>query len=147
MLIPPKRMPKIRKLPKKQTRQKYERTEGAKNESDLKEPGSSGRSGSFNISLAMWDLGQCDRKRCTGTRLVQKGVVKLLYLGARYPGLVLTPAAEKCVSVEDRELLLSKGDVLMIPEPCILPSSVPSLSLDYDRIFQELDPLFKKKLF
>lgn len=61
------------------------------------------------IKLAMWDLGQCDRKKCTGTRLVQKGFVRELYLGTRFPGLVLSPVAEKCVSREDTELLEKKG--------------------------------------
>ena len=27
--------------------------------------------------LAMWDLGQCDKKRCTGTRLVRQKVVQV----------------------------------------------------------------------
>ncbi|GMH36033.1 hypothetical protein BSKO_03901 [Bryopsis sp. KO-2023] len=62
-----------------------------------------------DIRLAMWDFGQCDRKRCTGIKLVNKGLVRLLHLGIRFPGLVLSPVAEKCVSKEDAELLLAKG--------------------------------------
>ncbi len=81
--------------------------------------------------LAMWDLGQCDRKRCTGTRLARQGIVEVqlspwaveqqnsisisasatqeLRLGQTFPGVALTPVGRNCVSAQDTELMLRKG--------------------------------------
>eukprot|EP01024_Parvocaulis_polyphysoides_P001781 TRINITY_DN10507_c0_g2_i1.p1 TRINITY_DN10507_c0_g2~~TRINITY_DN10507_c0_g2_i1.p1 ORF type:complete len:293 (+),score=38.38 TRINITY_DN10507_c0_g2_i1:67-879(+) len=59
--------------------------------------------------LGMWDLGHCDKKRCTGTKLVRKGYVKELKLGSVYPGVVLSPAAEHCISRQDKEIIVSRG--------------------------------------
>ncbi|GAX73504.1 hypothetical protein CEUSTIGMA_g956.t1 [Chlamydomonas eustigma] len=63
----------------------------------------------MNVKLAMWDLRQCDRKRCTGTRLVHQGLVKELKLGVPYPGVILSPSGTRCVSREDAELIKAKG--------------------------------------
>lgn len=61
------------------------------------------------VPLAMWDLGQCDKKRCTGTRLVRQGVIQELRLGQHFPGVVMSPVGRSCVSVEDASLVQGKG--------------------------------------
>jgi len=89
------------------------------------------------IRLAMWDLGQCDRKRCTGvlsaltqtiacppprrarardvarpdagTKLVRQKLVAELRLGIPFPGVILSPVGESCVSAQDRDLIVNRG--------------------------------------
>ena len=77
----------------------------------------------FPVKLFMWDFGQCDAKRCTGRKLSRLGAwgalavpcvavlsgawrragyVKTISVGTPFQGLVLSPAGEKAVSVEDR---------------------------------------------
>uniref|UniRef100_A0A915IE48 RNase L inhibitor RLI-like possible metal-binding domain-containing protein n=1 Tax=Romanomermis culicivorax TaxID=13658 RepID=A0A915IE48_ROMCU len=53
---------------------------------------------SFPVKLAMWDFNQCDVKRCTGRKLSRLGYVKILKLGQRFGGIILTPTATICVS-------------------------------------------------
>src|SRR5579871_5973466 len=63
----------------------------------------------IHIPLAMWDVNQCDPKRCTGRKLVRHGFVKPLKLGNHFGGIILSPIGQKCVSPEDRQLILESG--------------------------------------
>lgn len=59
--------------------------------------------------VAMWDVGQCDPKKCSGRKLSRHGLVKNLRLGQRFGGVVLTPMGEKCISPNDREIIAAHG--------------------------------------
>lgn len=62
-----------------------------------------------SFPVAMWDLEHCDPKKCSGKKLVRHGLVKILRLGARFSGLVLTPIGQKCVSPTDRDIIKDYG--------------------------------------
>ncbi len=63
----------------------------------------------FPVPLAMWDLGQCDPKRCSGRKLARLGCLRELRLQQRFPGVALTPSATDCISPGDYHLIHSDG--------------------------------------
>jgi len=48
--------------------------------------------------VAMWDVGQCDPKKCSGRKLSRHGLITTLKLGQRFGGVVLTPVGEKVLN-------------------------------------------------
>ena len=67
---------------------------------DLSDSGSSEDEDSVlttDVQLAMWDLGHCDPKRCSGRKLQRCGFVKPLKLKQRFNGIILTPNAAQAI--------------------------------------------------
>lgn len=59
--------------------------------------------------IAMWDVGQCDPKRCTGRKLSRFNMIEILRLGSRFNGIILSPMGTQCVSQEDKDIIDQHG--------------------------------------
>lgn len=54
-------------------------------------------------------MGHCDPKKCSGRKLIRFSLVKPLPLSSHFPGVVLSPQAQQCLSYEDRDIIINKG--------------------------------------
>ena len=57
----------------------------------------------------MWYFDQCDPKKCSGMALKKFGLLETLPLKTRFPGIVLTPATNTLISLNDADLLTRFG--------------------------------------
>ncbi|CUS09682.1 unnamed protein product, partial [Tuber aestivum] len=56
-----------------------------------------------------WDLGHCDRKRCSGQKLMREGLIRSMPLDKKFNGVVITPTGKTVVSPADKELMEKHG--------------------------------------
>lgn len=57
----------------------------------------------------MIDFNQCDPKRCTGRKLLRHGIITLLKVGVKYPGLLLSPIGICTLSPADKQFIEERG--------------------------------------
>lgn len=98
----------------KQKRNKYHNKPRKPPKNNLKETKSDSDEEQQNeittdFPVAMWDLNQCDPKKCSGRKLARWNMIKTLKLGQRFQGLVLTPVGECSVSPMDRKIIEEQG--------------------------------------
>jgi Possible Fer4-like domain in RNase L inhibitor, RLI len=82
------------------------------------------------LVLRMWDFSHCDPKRCTGSRLVQRGILKRMPLKQSFRGIVLSPRATVSVSPADLPILEKSGMLIIF---CALRQAVVLFRLCSDR--------------
>lgn len=99
--------------------------------------------------IAMWDMEQCDPKKCSGRKLAKFGLIKTLKLGQKFNGIVLTPIGEQCVSSADEEIIRVHGIAVVdcswakleetpfskmkAPNPRLLPFLVAANPINYGK--------------
>ncbi|CAD5124403.1 DgyrCDS12688 [Dimorphilus gyrociliatus] len=102
-----KKFDKFRQRQKKRD-EKYS-TEKLREASDDESGEDDEETATFPCTLAMWDLQHCDPRKCSGRKLARLGYVTCLSLNQRFNGIVLSPVGSKCVSPEDKEIILNYG--------------------------------------
>lgn len=53
------------------------------------------------FKVGMWDLKQCDPKRCTGRKLMRLEMIDKLGMFAMFNGIVLTPVATEVILINN----------------------------------------------
>lgn len=128
---------------------KEERYRQERDKSDKEDESDGEEKWPIPFPIAMWDLEHCDPKKCSGRKLVRHGLVKILRLGNRFPGIVLTPMGQKCVSPLDREIIKDYGCAVVdcswarlddtpfnrmkTPNPRLLPFLVAANPINYGK--------------
>ena len=63
----------------------------------------------MSVTLAMWEFGQNDAKRDSGSKLCRLGYSVNIRIGASFPGVVLSSEATQFVSPADKEIIETHG--------------------------------------
>lgn len=63
----------------------------------------------MNVKLFMWEFGQNDPKRDSGSKLKRLGYASLLRIGQSFSGIVLSSEATQFISKEDINIILEQG--------------------------------------
>lgn len=63
----------------------------------------------FTIKLSMLYFDQCDPKKCTGKKMERLGLLKETKFSRNYGGILLTPTGKKICSIEDHDIIATKG--------------------------------------